>query len=121
MVVIIADPILVKRRRTSRLNAPYQPLLNQHCERVVDRLLRDGPDPCTHFLGNRVHRPVRLIRNRPQYREALRRYRDRVLAEQVCKIHRASELKEVLDSIKNLFLSNVLAVGFTPTEFRPAL
>lgn len=71
VVVMIPDPIFVAGRRTGRLDAPDEALLNQEAERVVNRLARDGSDIGTHILGDGVCRAVGATRNRSQHGQAL--------------------------------------------------
>ena len=44
MVVVVVHPILVASRRSHRLNASQESVLDQHCECVVHGLTRDGAD-----------------------------------------------------------------------------
>lgn len=83
MVVVVTNPILVKRRRAGWLNAPDEAFFDQHPERVVDRLSRDRTDAGTDVLDNGIHRRVGALRNRPQHRQALGGDWNSILAEKV--------------------------------------
>ena len=72
MVVVVADPILVARRRPGGLDAPEQTHVGQHADGVVHRAARDGadvgPDDLDHVVGGEVG----PARHRPQHGQALR-------------------------------------------------
>ena len=64
MVMIVANSILVKRRRSGGLDAPEQTLGDEHAERVVDRLEGDGADLGPDDLGRGFSGDVRLTTHR---------------------------------------------------------
>jgi hypothetical protein len=71
MVVVVADPVLVARRRPGGLDAPKDALVGEGGKGVVDRLPGDGPERDPHDGVDVVRGPVRLIRDRPQDRKTL--------------------------------------------------
>ena len=85
-MVVVADAILETGRRTCRLNAPDDPLCDEHGERVIDRLLRDGTNLGPDRFGHTVSRDVGLRRHGAQDREPLRSYLDAMLTEKIRRI-----------------------------------
>ena len=71
MVMIVADPILEAGRRSSRLNAPDEPLGDKETQGVVDRLQGDRADLRPDDVGYGVGRDVRLTGDRSQDRQPL--------------------------------------------------
>ena len=82
VMVVVADAIFEARRRSGGLDAPDQPFGDQQGQGVVDRLQRDGADLGPDGVGDGVGRDVRLIRNRPQHRQALGRHLNTTFTEQ---------------------------------------
>ena len=60
MMMVVADAIFETRWRSCRLKAAEEPSVDQHGERVVDRLKRDGADLGSDHLRDRVRRDVRM-------------------------------------------------------------
>jgi len=71
MVMVVADSILVQRRRAGRLDAPDDALFGEYGEGVVHRLTRDGADFGAHILGKVLRPAVGSLRNRTQHCEPL--------------------------------------------------
>ena len=80
-MMVVPDPIFVKRCRTSRLNAPEEAPLDKHPESVIYRLARDGTNISTNVPGDSLSRCVWSIPNRTNHGYALGRNGDAVLAE----------------------------------------
>ena len=80
VVMVVADPVLVARRRPGGLNAADQTPVGQDGEGIVHGLARDGADlgPC--LVGHLVSGAVRSSGDRPQSGQALRGDLDAVLA-----------------------------------------
>lgn len=72
VVVIVADAVFEQSRGTSRLNAPDEPFVHQHTERIVNRLQGNRADLVADDFSHAVSCDVRLAGNRFQHRNALR-------------------------------------------------
>jgi hypothetical protein len=83
MMVVVADPIFVKGRRSGGLDAPDKALLRQGSEGVVNRLWRDGAEIGANVLGNHVRIGVRSARHRAQHGQALGRNGHAVFAREL--------------------------------------
>jgi hypothetical protein len=83
VVVVVADPVLVERRRPRRLDAADDSLLGQNPQRVVHRLPRDGADLGANVLGYFVRRRVGPSGHRSQNGQSLGRDLDTVPAKKV--------------------------------------
>jgi hypothetical protein len=70
-MVIVTNAILVKSSRTCWLNPPQQLFLNQHVERIVNGLPRDGAEFGPNFFGDVIGRAMRRRRHRAENRQAL--------------------------------------------------
>jgi len=81
--MVVANPVLVARRRPGGLNASDEALFDQDGEGVVHRLAGNDADLVPYGLGDVVRRPVGLTRHRRQNGQALSRYLDTVSAEQI--------------------------------------
>jgi hypothetical protein len=66
-MVLVSDPIFVKRWRSGRLNATEDPLLGQDREGVVHRLSRDGTDLGANVFQDFVRPAVGPSKYRPQH------------------------------------------------------
>jgi hypothetical protein len=98
VVVVVAHAGLEAGGRSRGLDAPDEAFGDQHAERVVDRLPRDGADLRPDDLGRAVGRDVRLRRHRPQDGQALGRHLYAAFSEQVGWVRRhGSRLIQVLD------------------------
>ena len=71
VVVVVADPVLVPRRRPGRLDAPQQPGVGERAEGVVHRLARDGADLGADDPVDVVGGAVRPFGHGPQDGQAL--------------------------------------------------
>jgi hypothetical protein len=83
MVMVVTHTIFEARRRSRGLNAPDQPRGDEHAERVVYRLKRNGADLGAHGVGNSVGGDVRLARYRPQNRQPLSCYLNAALSKEI--------------------------------------
>ena len=72
VVVVVADAVLVARRRPRRLDAPQQSLVGERAEHVVHRLARDGADLGADDPVDLVGGAVRALGHRPQHGQPLR-------------------------------------------------
>src|SRR5262249_39581337 len=86
VMVVVTDTILVEGRRSGGLDAPDEPLLDQHREGVVNRLSRDGADVGANARSDVVGRAVGPTRHDPQYCEALGRDMDTTFAQEFGQI-----------------------------------
>ncbi len=86
MVMVVADPIFVSRRRPRRLDPPDDVVLGEEGQGVVDRLPGNCPDVLSDDLGDVVRRAVRMGRNGTQHGEPLRRDLEAPVAENFCEI-----------------------------------
>jgi hypothetical protein len=71
MMMIVADPILEPRGRSSGLNAPDEAFGDQHGQGVVHRLKRDRTDLDPDELGDAVGGDVGLTCDSAQDRQTL--------------------------------------------------
>jgi hypothetical protein len=83
MVMVVSDPALVPGRRADGLDTPDEASIDEHAERIVDGLARDGPDLGPRHLGHAVRRDVGSPGHRTKHGQALCRNREAVLAKQV--------------------------------------
>ena len=88
MVVVVADPIFEPGRRAGRLDTADESIADQHPERVVDRLQRDGADLGAHQFGHAVGGDVRLRGHGAQDGQALRRHLNPAVAEEFGRVGR---------------------------------
>jgi len=79
VVVVVADPILVARRRASGLDPADDALLGQEAECVVDCLSGYGANLGAYILGDFVRRTMGPPRHRPQHGNTLGRDMDLML------------------------------------------
>ncbi len=86
MVVVVAEPLLVARRRTERLNPPDQTRADQEAQSVVDGLQRDRTDLGPDRLRDLVGGDVRSAGDRPQHRETLRGDLNSAFAEKAARV-----------------------------------
>lgn len=101
MVVVVIDPVFVKRRGPGRLDASNETLLDKHPQRVVDSLSRDGTDIRPDILCEGVSRAVWPSRDRTKYGEALGRDLDAVFSEDGGKVSGLDDvLGPILDIVK---------------------
>jgi hypothetical protein len=80
MVMVVAGPVLVARRRPGGLDAPDETLVGQDAEGIVHCLAGDDTDLGPHSRGDVVRRGVRTTRNRRQNGQPLSRDLNTVLA-----------------------------------------
>ena len=71
--MIVTNPILVKRRRSRRFNAPHQSSGDENSKRVIYRLEGDGADLFPRRVSDRLGGGVRPDFNRAEHGKALRR------------------------------------------------
>ena len=64
--MVVADPLLVARRRTGRLDPPHQARLGEGRRASYTAWARDGTDLAPDGLGDGVGGHVRFVRDRPQ-------------------------------------------------------
>jgi hypothetical protein len=83
MVVVVADSILIARRRPGGLDASNEALGDQKPKGVVDRLAGDGTDLGPHGLGDVIRGAVRSTGHRPEDGKTLGRDLDTVLPKKV--------------------------------------
>jgi hypothetical protein len=108
VVVVVADPVLMARRRPGRLDAPDQALFDQDAEDVVHRLAGDDADLSPYDPGDGVRRDVRSTRHRRQNGQALRRDLNAMLAQQaLCIARHVRVIRVDLDVVKNSTWSNL--------------
>lgn len=107
VVVIIANPVLVEGRRTRGLNAPNQPLFDEHPKRIVDRLPGNRTNAAANILRDGIRRAMRPLRYRPQHRQALGRHRNAILAKKVSGLDHGNRISPVLDSVQNILLRRI--------------
>jgi hypothetical protein len=86
MMVVIADAIFETSWRTGGLNAPKQAPGNQHAQRVVHGLERNGADLRPDNVGHAVGRNVRLCGDRPKDRQSLGRDLYAAITKEVCPV-----------------------------------
>ena len=70
--MVVADPVLVARRRPGGLDAPQQALVGERGEGVVHRLARDGADLGADDPVDLVGGAVRPLGHGPQHGQPLR-------------------------------------------------
>lgn len=85
VMVVVVDSIFVAGRRTDRLNAPDEPVVDEHAEGVVDGLARDGSDVDAGDLGHAVGGDVGTSRHRAQDGQALSCHVDTALTKEVSR------------------------------------
>ena len=71
VMVIVADSILVARRRSRGLDSAGQPPADQRSQGVVHRLPGNRSDAPSHVVGELVRGGMRVGRHRPQHGEPL--------------------------------------------------
>lgn len=92
VMVVVSHTVFVPSRRARRLDAPNEPVLNEHAQCVVHGLPRDRPDLAADHLCDLVSRAVRPVRYGPHDGQALGRYLEPLVAEQLLCIVRHGEL-----------------------------
>ena len=97
MVVVVADPVLVKGGGAGRLDPPDEPAFHQHAERVIDRLFGNRADARPDILGDRIGRGMLPFRDRPHHGQTLGRDRDSMFSEQGGGIGHETRLGFVLE------------------------
>ena len=74
VVVVVADAILVARRRPRRLDPAEQPTFRERGEHVIDRLAGDRPELRPHDGTDLIGGAVRVLRHGAQHGDALGRH-----------------------------------------------
>ena len=119
--MVVADPVLVARRRPGGLDAPEEALVGEDAERVVDGLARDGADLGPHDLVDVVGGAVRPVGHRPQHGQPLGRDLQAVLAEERIDVDGGSGARGTVGSLNpNIGVSPDLAeCQFSPDPGNP--
>ena len=116
VVVVVAGPTLVPRRRPGGLDAPDEAPVGQDAEGVVHRLAGDDADLGPHGPGDVVRRAVRSTGHRRQNGQSLRRDLDTVATWR--EIGRVSymvlSISPIVDCVKYLGRNS----SFVPRRFR---
>lgn len=105
MVVIVANPIFIKRRRTGRLNASDKSFSDQNAESIINRLLGDGSNLGTHIFSDRIHGAMGGIRDCTQYRQTLRRNGDTVLTKDWSEIGHKMDIQKIWNESRTFYSS----------------
>ena len=86
VMVVVADTVFVACRRAGRLNAADQALGDQHAERVVHGLQRDGADLGSYDLGDGICGDVRLTGHGAEDGQSLRRDLNSTLSKGISRV-----------------------------------
>jgi len=107
VVMIIAGPPLVTRRRPGGLDATDETLVGQDAQSVVHRLTGDDADLGAHDLGGFVRRTVRSARHRRQNGQTLSRDLDTVSTKKIGRVVvHDDRMIQILEFVKIREMSN---------------
>jgi hypothetical protein len=101
MVMVVADAIFKASRRSGGLDAADQPTTDQHGQRVIDGLKRDGTNLRPDGFGHGVGCNVGLIRDGTQDSQSLGRHLNTAVAKKVGRspVHR-TRIDHILESFQ---------------------
>ena len=103
VMVVVADSIFVAGRRAGGLNAADQALGDQHAERVVHGLKRDGADLGSYDLGDGIRRDVGLTGHGAEDGQSLGRHLNSTLSKGVSRVDgHSGMLVQIMESFKHL-------------------
>ena len=103
VMVVVADSIFVAGRRAGGLNAADQALGDQHAERVVHGLKRDGADLGSYDLGDGIRRDVGLTGHGAEDGQSLGRHLNSTLSKGVSRVDgHSGMLVQIMESFKYL-------------------
>jgi len=109
VVVVVADAILVAGRGTGGLDATDQAFGDEHAQRVIDRLQRDGADFRSNHVRDAVGGDVRRGRHGAQDGEPLRGDLDAVFTKESGRVRNHES-----DYISNIGVIQLLTPGVAP-------
>ncbi len=103
MMVVVADAILETCRRASGLNAANEVLVDEHAQRVIHGLARDGANHGADVVGEVIGRRVRTHGEGAHDGQPLRSYLHSMRAKQllysVGRVNHESIQSPILDSV----------------------
>lgn len=99
MVVVVADPVLVKRWGAGGLNSSDQTLFGKEPKRVVDSLFGNGPDLGKNRFHDFIRPAMRILGNRPQDSQPLGGDLNSMLSKERGRIQHVCTVYQFLDSV----------------------
>ena len=109
VVMVVVGTVLVARNGTGGLDPSQQTFVDEHRQRVVDRLARDGADACPDAMDDVVGRGVRSIGYDPHDRQTLGRDLHAVLSEKLFHIGHVKQTTHNSGSCPLFFASRAWA------------